>query len=105
MQALPARLQTHQATYPFLAYAILVYACCLFNCCLCPPLLQLADAPDCPSLAHAILVYAYYWYNFMPVARGTAACGYTTILALFWAAGMPITTRIPKDCQVRKQQT
>eukprot|EP00983_Pelagomonas_calceolata_P045807 1139884-Pelagomonas_calceolata.AAC.4 len=36
----------------------------------------------------------------MPLARGTAACGYTTILSLFWAAGMPITASIPKDYQV-----
>jgi hypothetical protein len=36
----------------------------------------------------------------MPLARGTAACGYTTLLALFWAAGMPVTARIPKQCQV-----
>lgn len=39
-------------------------------------------------------------YNFMPLARGTAAVGYTTMLGLFWAAGMPITTPIPKDYQV-----
>jgi len=58
------------------------------------------DPLDCPALARAILVYAYYWYNFMPLARGTAACGYTTILSLFWAAGMPITASIPKDYQV-----
>ncbi len=36
----------------------------------------------------------------MPLARGTAAVGYTTILALFWAAGMPINAPIPKDYQV-----
>jgi carbon starvation protein CstA len=46
--------------------------------------------------------YAYYWYNFMPLARGTAAVGYTTMLGLFWAAGMPITAPIPKDYQVRQ---
>jgi hypothetical protein len=53
--------------------------------------------------AGAILCYAYYWYNFMPLARGTAAVGYTTMLALFWAAGMPITQPIPTDYQVRQQ--
>lgn len=36
----------------------------------------------------------------MPIARGTAACGYTTILALFWAAGMPISVEIPTGYQV-----
>jgi hypothetical protein len=36
----------------------------------------------------------------MPLARGTAAVGYTTMLGLFWAAGMPISKEIPKDYQV-----
>ena len=36
----------------------------------------------------------------MPLARGTAACGYTAILSLFWAASMPVTASIPKDYQV-----
>lgn len=36
----------------------------------------------------------------MPLARGTAACGYTFILSLFWAADMPVTVYIPKDYQV-----
>lgn len=36
----------------------------------------------------------------MPLARGTAAVGYTTMLGLFWAAGMPISSIIPKDYQV-----
>jgi hypothetical protein len=55
---------------------------------------------DGPAAAAAILRFTYYWYNFMPLARGTAACGYTTLLALFWAAGMPVTARIPAQCQV-----
>lgn len=36
----------------------------------------------------------------MPLARGTAAVGYTTMLGLFWAAGMPVSSIIPKDYQV-----
>jgi hypothetical protein len=55
---------------------------------------------DHPATAAAILTYAYYWYNFMPLARGTAAVGYSTILALFWAAGMPVTSSIPSSYQV-----
>jgi hypothetical protein len=39
-------------------------------------------------------------YNFMPLARGTAAVGYTSMLSMFWAAGMPVTAPIPKDYQV-----
>lgn len=55
---------------------------------------------DRQEIGRAILTYAYYWYNFMPLARGTAAVGYTTILSLFMAADMPITARIPVDYQV-----
>ena len=35
-------------------------------------------------------------YNFMPLARGTAAVGYITLLGIFLAAGMPITAPIPQ---------
>ncbi|PNW88256.1 hypothetical protein CHLRE_01g021450v5 [Chlamydomonas reinhardtii] len=55
---------------------------------------------DLPLLASRIMTYCYYWYNFMPLARGTAAVGYTTMLGLFWGAGMPVTATIPKDYQV-----
>ncbi|KAG2444526.1 hypothetical protein HXX76_001272 [Chlamydomonas incerta] len=55
---------------------------------------------DLPQLASRIMTYCYYWYNFMPLARGTAAVGYTTMLGLFWGAGMPVTATIPKDYQV-----
>ncbi|KAJ7524847.1 hypothetical protein O6H91_17G024500 [Diphasiastrum complanatum] len=43
-----------------------------------------------------ILRLTYYWYNFMPLARGTAVVGYTTLLGLFLAADMNVTTSIPK---------
>lgn len=49
-----------------------------------------------PQTAHAALTYVYYWYNFMPLARGTAVTGYITLLAIFLAADMPITSFIPK---------
>jgi hypothetical protein len=65
---------------------------CTPNCC---------ATPNSLNTTGAILCYAYYWYNFMPLARGTAAVGYTTMLGLFWAAGMPITQPIPRDYQVR----
>ncbi len=32
----------------------------------------------------------------MPLARGTAAVGYMTLLAVFMAAGMPIEAQIPE---------
>lgn len=55
-----------------------------------------AEQPEKDAVVDAILTYAFYWYNFMPLARGTAVVGYIVILALFLAAGMPITATIPK---------
>jgi hypothetical protein len=46
-----------------------------------------------------VLHFVFYWYNFMPLARGSAAVGYTTILSLFWAFHMPISVPIPKNYQ------
>ncbi|BDA45969.1 probable UDP-N-acetylglucosamine-peptide N-acetylglucosam at N-terminal half [Coccomyxa sp. Obi] len=57
-------------------------------------------AGNAPGLARAALTFAYFWYNFMPLARGTAAAGYVAILAIFLAAGMPVTSPIPKAYQV-----
>ncbi|MCO5575061.1 hypothetical protein L7F22_028858 [Adiantum nelumboides] len=48
----------------------------------------------------SILKLTYYWYNFMPLARGTAAVGYITLLGLFLASGMEITASIPEGVQV-----
>ncbi len=53
-------------------------------------------AGNAPGLARSALSFAYFWYNFMPLARGTAAAGYVAILAIFLAASMPITSPIPK---------
>jgi len=53
-------------------------------------------AGDRPAVARAALGYAYVWYNFMPLARGTAVVGYVTLLGVFLAAGMPISAAIPK---------
>ncbi len=53
-------------------------------------------AGDRPAAARAALGFAYVWYNFMPLARGTAVVGYITLLAVFLAAGMPVTAPIPE---------
>ncbi len=53
-------------------------------------------AGDQPAAARCALGFAYVWYNFMPLARGTAVVGYITLLAVFLAAGMPITAPIPE---------
>lgn len=59
-------------------------------------LVQAFVAEDKPAIAEAALRYAFLWYNFMPLARGTAVVGYITLLAMFLAADMPITSPIPQ---------
>lgn len=55
---------------------------------------ELENVRDC------ILRLSFYWYNFMPLARGTAVVGYITLLGLFLAANMKVTASIPKGLQV-----
>eukprot|EP01023_Acetabularia_acetabulum_P030006 TRINITY_DN2827_c0_g2_i1.p1 TRINITY_DN2827_c0_g2~~TRINITY_DN2827_c0_g2_i1.p1 ORF type:complete len:678 (-),score=100.43 TRINITY_DN2827_c0_g2_i1:349-2187(-) len=55
---------------------------------------------DRAAAADWIVTLSYYWYNFMPWSRGSAAAGYSNILGLFWAAGMPVTSKIPRKVQV-----
>ena len=59
-------------------------------------LLQALVLDDKPVIAEAALRYAFLWYNFMPLARGTAVVGYITLLAIFLAADMPVTSPVPK---------
>ncbi|KAI5065864.1 hypothetical protein GOP47_0018488 [Adiantum capillus-veneris] len=58
------------------------------------------DAKLLGKVQNCILKLTYYWYNFMPLARGTAAVGYITLLGLFLAVGMEITASIPEGVQV-----
>ncbi|XP_050368841.1 suppressor of RPS4-RLD 1 [Argentina anserina] len=48
----------------------------------------------------AILRMTYYWYNFMPLSRGSAAVGFTVMLGLLLAANMEFTGTIPPGLQV-----
>ena len=47
-----------------------------------------------------ILVVAFYWYNFMPLVRGTALCGLVAIHALLLAAGFQIKGEMPECLQI-----
>jgi hypothetical protein len=40
---------------------------------------------------------AFYWYNFMPLSRGTAATGYIALIAMFLAIGVKIDTLVPEE--------
>jgi hypothetical protein len=44
-----------------------------------------------------ILTTGFYWYNFMPLARGTAICGYTSIIAMFLAFGQQLQAPVPTN--------
>ncbi|PPS19676.1 hypothetical protein GOBAR_AA00895 [Gossypium barbadense] len=52
------------------------------------------------SVREAILRMTYYWYNFMPLTRGTAVVGFVVLIGLFLAANMEFTGNIPKGVQV-----
>lgn len=52
------------------------------------------------NVRDAILRMTYYWYNFMPLARGSAAVGFVVLLGLFLAANMEFTGSIPQGLQV-----
>lgn len=43
---------------------------------------------------------AYYWFNFMPLSRGSAAAGLTAIHAVFLAFGYELKGEIPRGMQV-----
>ncbi|XP_010271758.1 PREDICTED: suppressor of RPS4-RLD 1 [Nelumbo nucifera] len=52
------------------------------------------------NIRDSILKMTYYWYNFMPLSRGSAAVGYVVLLGLFLAANMEVTENIPQGVQV-----
>jgi tetratricopeptide (TPR) repeat protein len=43
--------------------------------------------------------FAHCWYNFMPLARGSAFCGFVFLHAAFLAVGRPIRSAPPPDVQ------
>ena len=56
--------------------------------------------PDKNTLLDHALTLAFYWYNFMPLARGSAFCGYTMLLGCQLAAGILRPIPIPINMQV-----
>ncbi|KAF3647835.1 hypothetical protein FXO37_19750 [Capsicum annuum] len=52
------------------------------------------------TVRDAVLRMTYYWYNFMPLSRGTAVVGFIVLLGLLLAANMEYTGSIPKGLQV-----
>ncbi|KAL3039302.1 hypothetical protein AAZX31_01G178100 [Glycine max] len=52
------------------------------------------------NVRDAILRMTYYWYNFMPLSRGSAVVGFVVMLGLLLAANMEFTGSIPQGFQV-----
>jgi len=55
---------------------------------------------DINRVSDLILTLTFYWYNFMPLSRGTAAVGYMGLMAMFLANDIEISTFVPQDFQV-----
>uniref|UniRef100_A0A1J3IUG7 Suppressor of RPS4-RLD 1 n=1 Tax=Noccaea caerulescens TaxID=107243 RepID=A0A1J3IUG7_NOCCA len=58
------------------------------------------DLEALETIRDAILRMTYYWYNFMPLARGTAVTGFVVLLGLLLAANMEFAEHIPKGLQI-----
>ena len=52
------------------------------------------------DLEDAALNLFFYWANWGPLPRGTAATGYAALLAVFMAAGQNVLSKIPKMKQM-----
>ncbi|KAH9663845.1 Suppressor of RPS4-RLD 1 [Citrus sinensis] len=52
------------------------------------------------NVREAILKMTYYWYNFMPLSRGSAVVGFVVLVGLFLAANMEFSGHIPQGLQV-----
>jgi len=59
-----------------------------------------ADVLDLDKVSEWILTLTFYWYNFMPLSRGTAAVGFICLLGMFLAIGIEISQQVPKGQQV-----
>jgi len=55
---------------------------------------------DLDKVSDLILQFTYFWYNFMPLSRGTAACGYIGLVAMFLAIGIKIKDLVPEKLLV-----
>ncbi|XP_042387598.1 suppressor of RPS4-RLD 1-like isoform X1 [Zingiber officinale] len=58
------------------------------------------DVSALENVRDGILRMTYYWYNFMPLSRGSAVVGFVVLLGLLLAANMEFTGSIPPGIQV-----
>jgi hypothetical protein len=60
--------------------------------------------PDVDRFMDLALTFYFYWVNFGPLSRGTAACGYIAFFALMLSIGFEIQARAPacKTCKTAR---
>eukprot|EP01098_Paradermamoeba_levis_P014892 TRINITY_DN7308_c0_g1_i2.p1 TRINITY_DN7308_c0_g1~~TRINITY_DN7308_c0_g1_i2.p1 ORF type:complete len:187 (+),score=43.90 TRINITY_DN7308_c0_g1_i2:76-561(+) len=58
-----------------------------------------SEPSDFSKIRDYILTLTFYWYNFMPLSRGTAAVGYMSLLAMFLSFDYEVTSNIIPDHQ------
>ncbi|KAL7714763.1 Tetratricopeptide repeat protein [Entamoeba marina] len=51
------------------------------------------------SLLRSVYTFAFFWYNFMPLSRGTAAAGFVFMMGMLASLGIKINKPIPKGMQ------
>ena len=56
--------------------------------------------PAVPQVADVALRFVFYWYNFMPLTRGTAMCGLLALHAILLAAGYAVSEPLPEGVQI-----
>ena len=65
-------------------------------CDLAVPLLAArGDGPPDDAFVNAVLRITFFWYNFMPLTRGSAAVGWTFLMALLLACGFEVNSPAP----------
>ena len=51
------------------------------------------------AFVDAVLTLTFYWWNFMPLTRGSAMCGLLGMHALFLSVGLELAKEIPNNVQ------
>ena len=60
-----------------------------------PLLAARGDGPPNDAFVNAVLRITFFWYNFMPLTRGSAAVGWTFLMALLLACGFEVDSQAP----------
>ena len=56
------------------------------------------DSRDMDEVVDLICTLSFYWYNFMPLSRGTAMCGLICLHAMLLSVGLKVGCRCVRSC-------